>query len=212
MITSRAFGRKLAGPMAAALLLAACATRAPVAEVSRFHLGQPIPADSITLVQDAAGQPLSAEYEFYASAMTPDLAAAGLRRVAGDPRSAYVGVLKVEQAVREGPPKPPPFQLGFGGSSGGYGGGVGGGVSIPIGKRRTGDVRVNQLSLQIKRRSDNSVVWEGRAVSAIAADAPASALTAAVPGLSQALLAGFPGPTGQTVLVKLPQRGSAPRQ
>lgn len=206
-----ALGRKSAG-FGLALLVTACATGVPTAEVSRFHLGQPIPADSIVLVQDAAGQPLSAEYSFYARAMEADLATAGLRLTQDNPRSAYVGLLKVEQAVREGPPRPPAFQLGLGGGTGGFNGGVGGGVSIPIGKRRSGDVRVNQLSLQIKRRSDNSVVWEGRAVSALAADTPASALPAAVPGLARALLAGFPGPTGQTVVVKLPPQRSAQRR
>lgn len=198
-------GRRLTSLALIALLLAACATNTPTAEVSRFHLGQPIPADTIVLTQDTSGQPLSAEYDFYASAMAADLAAAGLRVAQNDRRSAYLGILKVEQTTRQGPPRPPAFQLGLGGGTGGYGGGVGGGVSIPIGKRRSGDVRVNQVSLQIKRRSDNSVVWEGRATAAIAADAPASALPAAVPALSRALLAGFPGPTGQTVLVKLPR-------
>jgi hypothetical protein len=46
------------------------------------------------------------------------------------------------------------------------------------------------------------MVWEGRAVQDVAADAPAAALNAALPVLSKALLSDFPGPSGQTVKVK----------
>jgi hypothetical protein len=56
-----------------------------------------------------------------------------------------------------------------------------------------------QLTLQIRKASDGTAIWEGRA----SATAPgADALTAA-PALLQALLKNFPGPTGQTQTVKV---------
>lgn len=183
--------------LATALAIAGCAT-SPGTEVTRFHLGQPIPSDTIQLVPSNGMDARSLEFRTYAAAVANDLNAVGLHPADNDGRSAYIGVLKIEQTSREAGPRRSPFSIGIGGGSGG----IGGAVSMPVGKARANEVRVNSLSLQIRRRSDNTMVWEGRAVQEIAADAPASALPAAVPGLSKALLTGFPGPNGQTVKVK----------
>jgi hypothetical protein len=182
--------------LALVVLLAGCATQ-PATEVTRFHLGQPIPSDSIALVPATGGDANSLEFRSQAAIVARDLDAVGLHPASGA-NSAYVGTLKVEQSTRVGPPKSAPFQIGIGGATGGFGAGV----SVPVGAPRTGEVRTNFLSLQIRRRSDASMVWEGRAVQDIAADAPASALNAALPALSKALFSGFPGPSGQTVKVK----------
>ncbi|MFZ4688469.1 MAG: DUF4136 domain-containing protein [Polymorphobacter sp.] len=184
-------------PLAAVLALAGCMSNSGT-EVTRFHLGQPIPSDAIALVPGPGADAKSLEFRRYAAIVAADLDRAGLHPAGDDGRSAYVGVLNAQQTVRQGAPKASPFSIGFGGGSGGFGGGV----SVPVGTARTGDVRINLLALQIRRRSDQSMVWEGRAVQEIAADAPASALPAALPELSRALLSGFPGPNGQTVKVK----------
>ncbi|GGE16926.1 hypothetical protein GCM10011529_24220 [Polymorphobacter glacialis] len=191
--------------LAAGLAIAACTTGPAPTEVTRFHLGTPIPKDSIMLVPPAGTAAFGLEQQAYAAAVGNELAAAGFRPVINDPRSAYIGVLKVTQEVRPGLPKPSPFRIGIGGGTGGYSGGVGGGVSLPVGGSRTGDVRVNEVSLQIKRRSDETMIWEGRATNAAPADVPASNLATAVPGLAKALMANFPGASGQTVQVKSPK-------
>ncbi len=185
--------------LSGALLLAACATPMPGIDVTRFHLDQPIPADTIVLEPPPGAPAFSLEYQSYANMLSVDLAAAGLRRISNDPNVAYIGILKIEQARREGPPKPPRFQIGIGGGTGGGGGGIGGGISVPVGKPGASTVTVNSLSLQIKRRSDATIVWEGRAVQENSGDA---GLAAAIPSLSHALLAGFPGVSGQTIRVK----------
>ncbi len=192
-------GRRLA--MASALLLSACATPMPGIDVTRFHLGQPIPADTIILQPPPGAPAFSLEYQSYANVLSTDLAAAGLRRVSNDPNAAYIGILNIEQARREGPPKPPRFQIGIGGGTGGRRGGIGGGINVPVGKPGSSTVTVNSLSLQIKRRSDATIVWEGRAVQERDGDGD---LSAAMPALSHALLAGFPGVSGQTIRVKAP--------
>ncbi len=205
--------RTIAGPSrprraaaAAALIiavaLAGCATSTPPAEVTRFHLGQPIPSDTLFLEAPAGVDAGSLEFRNHAEAVAKALDGVGLHPAATAAGAAYIGVLKVEQTVRAGVPKPSPFHIGIGGASFGGGVGVGGGVSVPVGKARPNDIHVNQLSLQIRRHSDNSVVWEGRASQQIAADAPAASLTAAVPVLARAMLSDFPGPNGQTVQVK----------
>jgi hypothetical protein len=190
-----------------AALLAGCATTPPPGvEVTRFHLGQPIPGDSIALVAGPGIDAKSLEFRSYAAAVATDLGGVGLRAADAAARTAYIALVKVEQTSRPGgPPKSSGLRIGIGGGTGGSGGGIGGGVSVPVGGTRSRDVRVNELSVQIKRRSDNSMVWEGRAVQEIAADAPASALPAAVPALSRAMFADFPGPSGQTIRVKTPK-------
>ena len=187
---------------AIALALAGCTTTKPVTEVTRFHLGQPIPSDAIAVVPGAGMDGKSLEFRTYAGTVEVALGGAGFRPAADDGRTAYFGVLSVTQETRPGVPKSSPFRIGIGGSTGGYGGGVGAGVTVPVGASRTGDVKLNTVGLQIKRRSDNTMVWEGKASSERPADDPGAALTIAVPELTRALLADFPGISGQTVKVK----------
>ena len=187
-------------PLALALLVAGCVTP-PVTEVTRFHLGQPIPSDTIVLVPSPGGDANSLEFRSQAAVVARDLDAVGLHPAA-DGNSGYIGTLKIEQMSRAGSPTSSPVRIGIGGATGSPGGRVGGGVSVPVGPARSDEVRTNFLGLQIRRRSDGSMVWEGRAVQDVAANAPAAALNAALPALSKALLSDFPGPSGQTVKVK----------
>lgn len=57
-----------------------------------------------------------------------------------------------------------------------------------------------QLAVQLKRRSDGSIVWEGRARQAARADAVASAAT--VRKLARAMFRDFPGESGRTILIR----------
>lgn len=189
-----------------AVALAGCAS-APTAEVTRFHLGQPIPSDTIAVVPspDAVtpGAAVPLEFTTYARAVGAELAKAGFRPVEGP--SAYVAVLKIEQSATQGPPRSAPFQIGIGGGTGGRSGGVGGSISLPVGKAPSSVVRTTSLSLRIRRQSDATAVWEGRASQTTPADAAGASLTAAVPRLAAALLAGFPGKSGSVETVKLPK-------
>lgn len=57
-----------------------------------------------------------------------------------------------------------------------------------------------QLAVQLKRRSDGSIVWEGRARMPHAAGQPVS--QAQVTRLAGALFRDFPGPSGETIRVR----------
>ena len=189
---------------AAALALAGCATTQRSAEVTRFHLDQPIPADSIALLAGPGIDPNGLEFRGYADAVARELAAVGFRPVAPGQRPAYQATLKVEQtsisSARESRGR---VSFGFGFGGGGYrsGGGIGVGSSVPIGRPRTRFTDVNMIALQIRRVSDASMVWEGRAAETLADSGRGGGLGAAVPELAHALLAGFPGPAGTTVRV-----------
>ncbi len=188
----------LTAAASAALVLSACATGPQGAEVTRFHLGQPIARSTVVLEAAASGQPFSLEYRAYADAVAHELSAQNFVPVSSDPTSAYIGTISVTQTMQPGPRRGG-FSIGIGGGSFGRGGGVGGGVSVPVSGGRPSDIRTTTLGLQLKRRSDGTVIWEGHASQA--AQGPDGDLTRAVPVLAHALLAGFPGPAGQTVRV-----------
>ena len=91
-------------------------------------------------------------------------------------------------------------------AGGGWGGGtsvgLGGSVSLPIGKPRQRMDVLTQLSVQLKRRSEGTVIWEGRAESVARDGTPQASPQAAVAKLASALFQGFPGVSGQTISVK----------
>ena len=80
--------------------------------------------------------------------------------------------------------------------------GLGGGLSFPLGSSRGRDIVTTELTVTIKRRADQSPVWEGSSrtyADARAADATASSQAAKLAG---ALFTGFPGESGRTIEVK----------
>ncbi len=190
---------------AATLALAGCTTT-PTAEVTRFHLGGPMPSDTIRIVASTdpapPGTAVPIEFLSYASVVANDLARHGFRPIETG-RPAYLAILNVQQTTRAGIAQPSPFRIGIGGGTSSGNVGIGGGINVPIGSPRNTDLRVNVLSVRIRRESDNTAVWEGRAVQEIPASAQGSSLTAAVPALSGALFGEFPGESGRTVIVKL---------
>jgi hypothetical protein len=191
--------------VAAALALAGCAST-PTAEVTRFHMGQPIATDTIRIVPSpdpvAPGAAQSLEFRTHANIVAQDLARHGFRPVDTAP-TAYVAILTVQQMTRAGLPSSSPFRIGIGGATGSGNVGIGGSVNVPVGQPRNNDLRVNLLDVRIRRASDSSAVWEGRAVQEIPARDQASSLSAAVPALSRALFADFPGESGRTITVPL---------
>ncbi len=180
----------------AILLLAGCTTSAPMADVTRFHLGQPIPKDTVQIVAPAADIATQLNIAAAKSAIATELEGLGFRPV-DVATSAYVAAFRIDETSQQGPPKPSPFNIGIGGATGGRNVGIGGSVNIPVGNSRPGDtIRTTLLILDIKRRSDNSVVWEGRASRITNAKSPNP-----LPGLARALFTGFPGPSGQMIQV-----------
>src|SRR3546814_19137580 len=77
--------------------------------------------------------------------------------------AAYVAIVNFMRASRGVIERKSPFSIGLGGASFGRNVGVGAGLSVPIGKRRTRERIVSDLQVQIKRRADGTVIWEGGA-------------------------------------------------
>ena len=198
------FSQAMLVPLAAAMMVAGCATT-PTAEVTRFHLGQPIPKDTLTVIPAAGIDPNSLEFRSYANDVAQQFAALGFPAAPVPAKSAYVVTINASQSSGVAPPTSSPVSIGFGGATGGSGFGMGGGVSVPVGGSGAKMVNNNQVALQMKRRSDNSIVWEGRAAQQVPSNAANASLAASVPLLTSLLLKDFPGISGQTITVKLPQ-------
>jgi len=58
------------------------------------------------------------------------------------------------------------------------------------------------MQVQIKRRSDGTAIWEGRAMTEAKGQSPDASPQAAVAKLAHAMFAGFPGESGKTISVK----------
>jgi len=201
----RLFGIAIIG---AAALLGGCATtnaRAPV-NVTRYHLGNPIAGDSVRVQPLTAFAGASPEDHVYIGAVANALTGLGFAPTEGE-GSTYIAAVSYKRTSQGMVRKPSPITIGLGAGSGGggygrhRGGGVGVGVggSFGIGGGRA-EVMATELSVQMKRRSDNSIVWEGRAVTEALAERDEAVTTPQ--RLANALFRGFPGESGITITVK----------
>lgn len=192
----------LAAAFASALAIAGCTTPTPPVSVTRFHLGQAIEKGTIFVEPAPGGDPKSLEFGAYAAAVTTELQRVGYVATDSLGNSLYVAVINVERGTRTGPiDGGSPVTIGIGGGTGGWGGGVGGGISFGLGKRRSNEVEMTQLSVVLKRRSDQQVMWEGRARMEARGGAPAAQANIAAGKLANALFRDFPGESGRTISV-----------
>ena len=97
-----------------------------------------------------------------------------------------------------------PVSVGVGGSTGGYRSGVGVGVGLDLTNllSKPKSRIVTELSVRILSRSDNKVIWEGKAAQEATAGTPAAQPGIAASKLAEALFKNFPGVSGETISVK----------
>jgi hypothetical protein len=201
---------RVAVMMAAAVALSGCATtlNLPPTEAIRYHLGEPIARGTVSVEPvGTPGAPPSLEYQTYASAVQAELGRNGYAAAPAGTTPQFVAVLTFRRGTEAGPPRQSPVSIGLGGggfSGGRRGGGVGlgGGIGFPLGGSRQSEVVVSELSVTIKRRVDQSPIWEGRAQTAVDARRPESATGPVARKLAQALFTNFPGESGRTIEVR----------
>ena len=191
--------RKLAVAMLGTLMLPGCMS-APGVQVTRFHLNQPIAPGQISVEPMMAQDRGSPEFQTYANIIGGELAKIGFTEAPGLAKSEQVAVIQVDRMFFDGPPKSS-FSIGIGGGSFGYHGGAGGSVGTTIAGKPTQNV-ATRLIVQIKRRSDGTTIWEGRAETSARFGQPEAQPTAAVQHLASAMFEGFPGVSGRTITVK----------
>lgn len=194
-----------AAALSAVALLAACSTGGggTRADVTRFHLGAPVARSTVFVTPVNAADAASLEFRSYASVVTEALRRAGFTPAPALDQSEVVAVFGAQQTTREALSGGSGLSVGIGGGTFGRNVGLGGSINIPVGERKPNEIVVSMIELQLKRRSDNSVIWEGRAMTEARSGAANASLGTVVPALTDALLRDFPGPSGQTVRVKL---------
>lgn len=186
--------------VSALLTLSGCVVPTGPVEVTRFNRAAEgvtygNGSYSVALAGDSsAGQGLSASP--YLAAVAREMQRVGYseKPVASDVTA------EVRASTADIRPQRNPVSVGVGGSAGSYGSGVGLGVGIDLSGRSKWQVETT-LSVRIVRRSDNLVIWEGKAVQAAKAGSPAAQPGIAASKLAAALFQDFPGVSGETIRV-----------
>lgn len=184
---------------AAALAVGGCTTgpgRSGPVDVTRYHLGSPIAQGSVATEPMASTDMVSPEYRTYASAVSAELARMGYAAAPSGSPSDYIAGVSFARAARGTLQQRSPVSVGVGGGTGG----IGGGLSFGIGGGPR-DVIVSELWVQLRRRGDNTVVWEGRAQTDALEGSDGAQPIVSAERLAKALFKGFPGESGVTITV-----------
>ncbi len=173
---------------------------APVT-VTRFHLNQQIARAPIAILPVNAADANSLEFSWYQQAVGRELTRLGWSVVSGG-TPEQIALVDVQQGSREQVAQRSPISVGLGGSTGGWGSGVGLGVGFNLGGGGSGEIVATMLAVSIRRRSDQTVFWEGRASTEARAGSDAAAPQFVVNRLADALFRDFPGESGRTIRVQ----------
>ncbi len=191
---------------AVALTLGGCATAVPPVEVTRFHnavpgwaLGTRYAIATAPVDGPGAGMP-SIEWNSYRTAVDQQLQRQGLVAAGSGERAPLLVRIDFDRSERVNGGGRSPVSVGVGGGTGGYGSGVGLGVGFSFGggPRRIYDIG---LSVRIDDAATGNALWEGRALAAVPAKAPAAQPSLAAAKLAEALFKDFPGESGRTISV-----------
>jgi hypothetical protein len=183
-------------PLLLAAALAACAgggaKERPVAggvDVARFHLGETVARSQIAIEPFDKADANRPEFPAYAAAVGRQLSRLGWTVVPTTAGSEQIALIDLEQGSRESIAALSAARIGRGVSGG-----------APEGA--SANVTATLLEVAIRRRSDGTVFWEGRAVGEAPTGSSEASRTAAVERLATALFRDFPGESGRTIRVR----------
>ncbi len=195
--------------LAVALMLSGCVVPTGPVEVSRFNRaaeGQSYGSGSFTVVamgwgaSQNGGSPISTPYTV---AVAREMQRVGYTDLVGESKSDLV--VEVTTQVRDAgiSSARSPVSVGVGGGTGGYHSGVGVGVGLDITNliNKPKARIITELSVRILKRSDNVVIWEGRASQEASSGTPAAQPGIAASKLAEALFKDFPGNSGESITV-----------
>ena len=187
--------------------LAGCVAPTGPIEVTRFHLPDAAALGHGTIAVEAAPgmDPASIELRTFESAVARELQRIGYTEATA-PGSAQIAQVRLERRTLQPERARPPVSVGMGGSAGSYGSGVGMGIGIDLSGKPPA-MTETLLSVVIRERGPGNlpagrVLWEGRASFAVRPDSPLATTPLGAAQMAAALLGGFPGRSGETVLVR----------
>lgn len=186
-------------PAFAVLALAGCVAPVGPVEVTRFHVPDAqFGRGSIAVVPASGMSDTSLELRAYQSAVARELVRAGYAQAAG---GAQVAEVRLMRRTWQPERQRGPVSVGVGAGGGSYGGGAGVGIGLDLSGRPPA-VTETELGVVIKDRSGGRTIWEGRALFTVRADSPLAQTDLGAAKLAEALFRGFPGNSGETILVK----------
>jgi len=192
--------RPLLAAALAALPLAGCVAPTGPVEVTRFHLPDTAMLRGTVSVEPAPGMdPGSIELRTFEAAVGRELQRVGYRETPG--AGAQVAEVRLERRTFRPERNRSPVSVGLGGATGSYGSGVGLGLGFDL-SGRPAEVTETRLGVMIRDRATRAVVWEGRASFTVKATSPLATTDLGAAQMAAALFRGFPGNSGETILVK----------
>lgn len=190
-------------PLALLLPLGACVAPTGPIEVTRFHLPDTTGlARGAVAVEAAPGMdPGSIELKTFEEAVARELQRIGYATPADGSPTTQVAEVRLERRTLQPERTGSPVSVGVGGATGSYGSGLGMGIGIDL-SGPPKPVTETLLAVVIRDRASRAALWEGRASFAVRADSPLASTPLGAAEMARALFAGFPGRSGETVLVK----------
>lgn len=186
-------------PALVVLALAGCVAPVGPVEVTRFHVPDARFGGPIAVVP-ALGMPeASLELRTYQAAVARELVRVGYAE--RGPAGAQVAEVRLMRRTWQPERQRGPVSVGVGAGGGSYGSGVGMGVGIDLSGRPAAQTET-ELAVAIKDRVGGRTLWEGRAQFIVRANSPLAQTDLGAAKLAEALFRGFPGNSGETILVK----------
>lgn len=184
-----------------ALALPGCVAPVGPVEVTRFHVPELATLGRGAIaVEPAAGQDgNSLEFGSYAGAVSRQLGLLGY--TSGTSSSRQVAMLRIERRSLRPDRTRAPVSVGVGGSTGSYGSGVGLGIGLDLSGPPPQLVET-LLAVTIRDRASGKALWEGKAAFTVRATSPLATTQLGAAKLAEALFKGFPGSSGETILVQ----------
>jgi hypothetical protein len=178
-----------------AVSLAGCSTtsgggaRAGGVEVARFHLGEPVARAPIAIEPYDRADSARPDYPAVAAAVERQLTRLGWTVVRTVGQSEQVALVDLTQGSREAVAAQTSARVGRGVAP-----------SPPSGS--SAGIVATLLEVGIKRRSDGTLFWEGRAVGEARSGAAEATPAAAAERLATGLFRDFPGESGRTIRIR----------
>lgn len=194
--------RLILAALLAPVLLAGCVAPVGPVEVTRFHAPDVSRLGKGAIAVEAApgNDPASLEWRSYQAAVQRQLALLGYAEAqAGG--GGQVAVMGLRRSTYQPQAGGGPVSVGLGAGTGSYGSGVGLGVGINLSPPPAAEVET-ELTVAIRDRASREVLWEGRASFTVRATSPLADTGLAAPKMAEALFAGFPGKSGETIEVR----------
>lgn len=195
--------RAVAAVLLATAALGGCVAPVGPVEVTRFHdatLLDRVGRGTIAVEPAAGMDPASLELRSYQSAVARRLVTLGYRE-APVGSGGQIALVRLQRTAFRPGRDGSPVSVGVGGGTGGYGSGVGMGIGIDLSGASAEQV-TTELGVQIRDRASGKTVWEGRARFTVRASSPLADTQLGAAKMAEALFAGFPGNSGETIQVQ----------